>query len=93
MAIKYIIIFQSESLQNLPKLGFLVWRQTIWHTLIVSCPLSHWKEVLFWANVFYKCFSTARRFVTAQVSMKQQPSSVLHFSTHITAFKNTLYTR
>jgi hypothetical protein len=59
MAIKYIIIFQSESLQNLPKLGFLVWRQTIWHTLIVSCPLSHWKkgkkfsfEQMFFTNVF-----------------------------------------
>jgi hypothetical protein len=29
MAIKYINIFQSKALQNLPKLGFLVWKQTI----------------------------------------------------------------
>jgi hypothetical protein len=30
MAIKYINIFQSKTLQNFPKLGFLVWKQTIW---------------------------------------------------------------
>jgi hypothetical protein len=30
MAIKYINIFQSKALQNLLKLGFLVWKQTIW---------------------------------------------------------------
>jgi hypothetical protein len=30
MAIKYINIFQSKALQNLPKFGFLVWKQTIW---------------------------------------------------------------
>jgi hypothetical protein len=27
MAIKYITIFQSKALQNLPKLGFLVWKK------------------------------------------------------------------
>jgi hypothetical protein len=30
VAIKYINIFQSKALQNLPKLGCLVWKQTIW---------------------------------------------------------------
>jgi hypothetical protein len=30
MALKYINIFQSKALQNLPKLGFLVWKETIW---------------------------------------------------------------
>jgi hypothetical protein len=30
MAIKYINIIQSKALQNLPKLGFLVWKETIW---------------------------------------------------------------
>jgi hypothetical protein len=30
MARKYFTIFQSQALQNLPKLGFLVWKQTIW---------------------------------------------------------------
>jgi hypothetical protein len=30
MAIKYINIFQSKVLQNFPKLGVLVWKQTIW---------------------------------------------------------------
>jgi hypothetical protein len=29
-ALKYINIFQSKALQNLPKFGFLVWKQTIW---------------------------------------------------------------
>jgi hypothetical protein len=26
----YTKIFHSKTLQNLPKLGFLVWKQTIW---------------------------------------------------------------
>jgi hypothetical protein len=30
MAIKYINIFRSKALQNLPKLRFLVWKRTIW---------------------------------------------------------------
>jgi hypothetical protein len=30
MAIKYTNIFQSKTLQNLPELGFLVRKQTIW---------------------------------------------------------------
>jgi hypothetical protein len=30
MAISYIKIFQSKTVQNLPKLEFLVWKQTIW---------------------------------------------------------------
>jgi hypothetical protein len=30
MAIKYINIFQRKALQNLLKMGFLVWKQTIW---------------------------------------------------------------
>jgi hypothetical protein len=30
MAIKYISISQSRALQNLPKLGFLVLKETIW---------------------------------------------------------------
>jgi hypothetical protein len=30
MIIKYTSIFHSKALQNLPKLRFLVWKQTIW---------------------------------------------------------------
>jgi hypothetical protein len=30
MALNYTNIFQSKALQNLPKLGFLVWTETIW---------------------------------------------------------------
>jgi hypothetical protein len=30
MSIKHTSIFQSKALQNLPKSGFLVWKQTIW---------------------------------------------------------------
>jgi hypothetical protein len=30
MVIKYTKIFHSKTLQNLPKLGFLVLKQTIW---------------------------------------------------------------
>jgi hypothetical protein len=30
MAIKYTRIFHCKKLKNLPKFGFLVWKQTIW---------------------------------------------------------------
>jgi hypothetical protein len=30
VSIKYTNIFLSKALQNLPKFGFLVWKQTIW---------------------------------------------------------------
>jgi hypothetical protein len=36
MAIKYINIFQSKAIQNLPKSGFLVWKQTIWQPCSTS---------------------------------------------------------
>jgi hypothetical protein len=35
MAIKFINFFQSKTLQNLPKLGFLVWKQTIWQPCVL----------------------------------------------------------
>jgi hypothetical protein len=38
--IKYINIFRSKALQNLPKLGFLVWKQTIWQPWLVENPIS-----------------------------------------------------
>jgi hypothetical protein len=31
MDIKNTNIFHRKALQNLPKFGFLVWKQTIWH--------------------------------------------------------------
>jgi hypothetical protein len=34
MTIQYTSIFHSKALQNLPKLGFLVWKQTIWQPWI-----------------------------------------------------------
>jgi hypothetical protein len=37
MVIKYNKIFHSETLQNLPKLGFLVWKQTIWQPWNPRC--------------------------------------------------------
>jgi hypothetical protein len=30
VSIKYTYIFHCKTLQNLPKFGFLVWKQTIW---------------------------------------------------------------
>jgi hypothetical protein len=30
VAIKYTSILRCKTLQNLPKFGFLVWKQTIW---------------------------------------------------------------
>jgi hypothetical protein len=36
MVRKYTKIFHCNTLQNLPKLGFLVWKQTIWQPWCVS---------------------------------------------------------
>jgi hypothetical protein len=30
VSIKYTVLFHCKTLQNLPKFGFLVWKQTIW---------------------------------------------------------------
>jgi hypothetical protein len=49
MAIKFINIFQSESLQNLPELEFLVWKETIWQPC--CCDQIDWKKHSFWAEI------------------------------------------
>jgi hypothetical protein len=36
MTVKYASIFYSKALQNLSKLGFLVWKQTIWQPCEVA---------------------------------------------------------
>jgi hypothetical protein len=36
MAIKYVNIFHWKALQNLPKLGFWVWKYTIWQPCIYA---------------------------------------------------------
>jgi hypothetical protein len=44
MAIKCVYIFQCKTHQNLPKLGFLVWKYTIWQPWIADkdrCDHSH----------------------------------------------------
>jgi hypothetical protein len=38
-SIKYTLTFHGKTLQNLPKFGFLVWKQTIWQ------PWSEWPEM------------------------------------------------
>jgi hypothetical protein len=38
--IMYTNIFHSKALQNLPKWGFLVWKNTIWQ----PCFRAHWQE-------------------------------------------------
>jgi hypothetical protein len=43
MAIKYTIIFHSKALQNLPILGFLVWKSTIWQPWCVA-DLHFWHK-------------------------------------------------
>jgi hypothetical protein len=41
MAINYTNIFHCNTLQNLPKMGFLVWKYTIWQTCFQSDSLIH----------------------------------------------------
>jgi hypothetical protein len=36
--IKYTKIFYYKAHQNLPKLGFLVWKQTIWQPCVHGVP-------------------------------------------------------
>jgi hypothetical protein len=47
MATKYIYIFQSKALQNLPKLGFLVWKQSIWQPCNTAPDFSTRQSSLF----------------------------------------------
>jgi hypothetical protein len=42
MDIKYINIFHSKSLQNLPKLVFLVWKYTIWQPFLETKKSRNW---------------------------------------------------
>jgi hypothetical protein len=35
------MIFHCKTLQNFPKFGFLVWKQTIWQPRLPLFPLSH----------------------------------------------------
>jgi hypothetical protein len=53
MDIKYTNIFHYKTLQNLSKLGFFVWKQTIWHP---------WSEFAFQItnNQSTSCFSRQR---------------------------------
>jgi hypothetical protein len=48
MVIKYNNIFHSKALQTLPKLGFLVWKQTIWQPW-VRLPPRKCKDKIFHA--------------------------------------------
>jgi hypothetical protein len=56
MVIKYTNIFLSKTLQNLPKLGVLVWKQTIWqpwpadvwHVLNLPKSWFQWKTIETW---------------------------------------------
>jgi hypothetical protein len=41
MVIKYTKIFHCKTPQNLPKLGFLVWKQTIWQSCFI--PRLYWR--------------------------------------------------
>jgi hypothetical protein len=46
MVIKYTKIFHSKTVQNLPKLGFLVWKQTIWQPWLCHSDIHvFWKLV------------------------------------------------
>jgi hypothetical protein len=48
MAIEYNKLFHSKALQNLPKLGFLVWQYTIWQPWLR--PSSAFREQIWLAN-------------------------------------------
>jgi hypothetical protein len=39
MAVKCIYIFHSDTLKIFPKLGFLVWKQTIWQPWLELCSI------------------------------------------------------
>jgi hypothetical protein len=50
-----INIIHSKALQNIPKLGCLLWKYTIWHPCvhITYCHLSMIHMYLFWNNSFF----------------------------------------
>jgi hypothetical protein len=49
VSIKYTNIFQSKTLQNIPKFGFLVWKQTIWQ----PWPGLESKPRIFWCHLIF----------------------------------------
>jgi hypothetical protein len=49
VTIKCTSIFHSKALQNLPKLGFLVWKQTIWQPWIHGTSV---RSLFTWHGVF-----------------------------------------
>jgi hypothetical protein len=57
MSIKYTKIFHSEAFQNIPQLGFLVRKYTIWQ------PCLHPNEHLQKHSPFLAIFATNRRLV------------------------------
>jgi hypothetical protein len=63
MVIKYKNIFHSKALQILPKLGFLVWKQTIWQPCFVTVRYvcTYQGSTTFQESVFDRVASRIRR--------------------------------
>jgi hypothetical protein len=78
MAIEYINILQSRTLQNLPKLGFLVWKRNHLATLIVLKDLDLLGSMLWsqfssmFANLWRKnwCYSKMIQLIQTGVFCK-----------------------
>jgi hypothetical protein len=61
MTIKYSSIFHSKTLQNLPNLGFLVWKQTIWQPRIqVLCRIPEKKNMYLFTFVLITILACLR---------------------------------
>jgi hypothetical protein len=72
MVIKYVKIFQSKAVQNLPKLGFLVLKETIWRPCSRRAPMladqgdqigrifAHW-AVAYSLDRFFENFRSSSR--------------------------------
>jgi hypothetical protein len=60
MTITYTSIFHSKALQNLPKLGFLVWKQTIWQP---------WKNTFLSPRRYNSCSKAPNTYICICVSV------------------------
>jgi hypothetical protein len=60
VSISFTNIFHCKTLQNLPKFGFLVWKQTIWQPRLMCVGGGKSRNHIFWnrSRVFFKSVSS-----------------------------------
>jgi hypothetical protein len=78
VAINYTNIFHCKTLQNLPKFGFLVWKQTIWQPCSGEEAEEAWIELkgtIYFSFYFFQIYSKIHLFDWIQGSQQTSVKS------------------